>query len=65
MSVLVATLVLVVHGTFTVTYGTSYCSTTNGGTCITDGSGNYGNNERCTITADTAMTLTVIAFNTE
>ena len=43
------------RSTFTVTSGTSYCSTTNGGTCVTDGPGNYGNYERCTIVANSAM----------
>ena len=33
------------------------CYTTNSGTCVTDGSGSYGNNERCTITVLRSGTL--------
>ena len=32
---------------------------------VTDGSGNHGNNERCTFTARYAMTVSASSFNTE
>eukprot|EP00035_Acanthoeca_spectabilis_P026761 m.464119 g.464119 ORF g.464119 m.464119 type:complete len:960 (+) comp23345_c0_seq1:126-3005(+) len=35
------------------------CYTTNGGTCITDGPGNFQNNERCTIAVHRSITLAV------
>ena len=34
---------------FTVTDGLAYCEVTNGGTCVTDGAGDYGNDELCTV----------------
>ena len=50
---------------FTVTAGSSYCEVTNNGRCVTDGAGNYGNGERCTITANIAMTPVFTEFATE
>ena len=34
-----------------VTYGHEFCQVTRGGACVTDGEGNYGANEACTIEA--------------
>ena len=45
--------------------GGSYCEVSSDGYCITDGPGNYGNNEDCTIRAEVPMTLQARAFNTE
>ena len=48
------------------TSSSTACQVTTGGTCVTDGAGNYGNNERCTITAQVALTLsTTGTFSTE
>lgn len=45
--------------------GGSRCQTTNGGQCVTDGSGNYGNRERCTMRVGYATTLYTTQFSTE
>ena len=50
---------------FTVVTGASSCQVTNDGMCVTDGSGSYSNNERCTIVANVDMSLNVQEFNTE
>ena len=47
-----------------VTSGSAYCSIDNSG-CVTDGVGNHGNNERCTITATQAITVSATYFMTE
>lgn len=52
-------------GMLTVTSGSSYCSTTNGGECVTDGAGNYGNGEMCTIRANVEVVLRTISFDAE
>jgi hypothetical protein len=44
---------------FSVSAGSSHCAVISDGTCVTDGGNNYGNSERCTITADAALTLSV------
>ena len=65
--VLSALFLLAVQGStplFSVTAGFG-CSVNFDGTCVTDGSGNYGNSERCTITANTAVTLSTTEFSTE
>ena len=51
-------------GALRVTSGSSYCSIDANG-CSTDGSGNHGNNERCTIAVNAAGTLTATSFSTE
>ena len=45
--------------------GAAYCQVTNGGTCVTDGAGNHGNAERCTVQATSALYATATHFNTE
>lgn len=45
--------------------GSQYCSVTNGGRCVTDGPGSYGNREACTITAATSLIATSTYFETE
>ena len=50
-------------------FGSQWCSITSNGECVTDGTGNYGNNERCTIRAEqslyaTATYLTRVAATT-
>ena len=52
---------------FQVTSGTDYCTVTHGGTCVTDGVGNHGNAERCTVTALATQGLyaSTTFFNTE
>jgi hypothetical protein len=47
----------------TVTAGP--CELTNDGTCVTDGPGEYGNDERCLMHAMMTVTLSASAFNTE
>jgi hypothetical protein len=49
----------------TVAAGASYCEVTNGGACVTDGSGDYGNNERCSMRAETAVILSSSAFDVQ
>ena len=48
-----------------VTSGGQYCQVTNGGSCVTDGAGNYGNNERCVVRATQALVATATEFVTE
>ena len=50
---------------WTITAGSSYCSVTTGGTCVTDGVGLHSNNERCTMTASVALLATSTYFSTE
>ena len=45
--------------------GASYCELSNGGTCVTDGPGNYGNSEDCTVQAEVAMTVSITHLDTE
>jgi hypothetical protein len=40
---------------WSVVSGSSYCQITHGGTCVTDGEGDYDNNERCTVRAEVAL----------
>ena len=44
---------------FTVADGANYCHVTADGQCVTDGLGNYGNSEDCTVVATTAVALNV------
>ena len=50
---------------WTIVSGSSYCSVSSDGLCITDGIGNYGINEACTMRAEMSMTITTIEFETE
>lgn len=45
---------------FTVTSGAEHCELTNDGTCVTDGSDNYGNNEACSILANAPLAISTI-----
>ena len=48
-----------------VMQGSAYCQLTNGGTCVTDGVGAHGNNERCYVRALTSLYATATDFQTE
>lgn len=52
---------------FTVTSAvpTSACYVTSGGTCVTDGVGNHGNNERCSISVLHNTFVSTTYFSTE
>ena len=50
-------------GLWTVTSGAEYC--VQRGACITDGEGDYGNNERCTITANVNLYASVTYYQVE
>ena len=50
---------------FTIVSGGQFCEVTNGGLCITDGAGNYGDNEACAVRADVTMTVTATEFGVE
>lgn len=50
---------------FTIVSGAQYCEVTNGGLCVTDGTGNYGDNEACVVRADATMTVTATEFDVE
>ena len=45
--------------------GSEFCSVSSDGMCITDGSGEYANDEACTIRAEVAMSITATEFDTE
>ena len=47
-----------------VTSGPSYCQLDENG-CVTDGPGEYGNNEACTVRVMVSGTLTATEFSTE
>jgi len=49
---------------FQVTSGASYCEIDTDG-CVTDGAGDHGNGEACTVRVNTAGTLTATHFDTE
>ena len=50
---------------WTITSGAEYCQFTNNGACVTDGVGNYGNNERCTITANVDLYASAPYYSVE
>ena len=50
---------------FSIQSGSAYCQLTSNGACVSDGSSNYGNNERCTIRAGTSLSVTATYFDTE
>jgi len=45
--------------------GSEFCSVSSDGMCITDGSGDYADDEACTIRAEVAMSITATEFDTE
>ena len=49
---------------WTVTAGDD-CELSSDGACVTDGEGNYGNYEACTVRAEAALTLQVVSFDVE
>ena len=50
---------------FSIVSGGQYCTTTDGGACVTDGVGYYTNSEQCTIRVTSTTTLSVLSFSTE
>ena len=50
---------------WSVLSGTQYCHVSSDGTCVTDGIGRHGNNERCTIRANSAFYATATEFFVE
>ena len=50
---------------WTITTGTGYCELANDGTCVTDGGGDYGNGESCTVRAERDLILSSAIFDTE
>jgi len=50
---------------WTVTSGSAYCHLSNSGTCVTDGIGDYGNNERCTVRANQALVASTTQYQVE
>ena len=51
-------------GALTVVSGASYCTVSANG-CVSDGAGNYGNGEQCTIRVNFDGRLTATSFNTQ
>ena len=50
---------------FYIVSGAQYCELSNGNTCVTDGSGNYHNNERCTVRALEDIVVTAVQYSVE
>jgi hypothetical protein len=50
---------------WSVVSGSAYCEVTQGGTCVTDGAGDYGSNEVCTVRAEVTMLVSAQGFITE
>ena len=50
---------------FTVLSGSQFCSVTANRSCVTDGLGNHGNNERCTFEVAQDLIATAVVFDTE
>jgi hypothetical protein len=50
---------------WTIIAGSQFCQSTQQGTCITDGLGNYGNNERCTVRADVDIYASATEYSVE
>ena len=50
---------------WTVTSGSAYCHLSNSGTCVTDGIGDYANNERCTVRANQALVASTTQYQVE
>ena len=45
--------------------GANFCEIVDGGRCVTDGPGNYGNNERCAVKALRPLFLTAVQYDVE
>ena len=45
--------------------GSRYCEITDGGRCVTDGEGDYGNNERCEVRALRRLFLTAEQYDVQ
>ena len=45
--------------------GSSHCEIVDGGRCVTDGSGDYSNNERCKVKALGPLTVTAVQYDVE
>ena len=55
-------------GLWTVTSGANFCTPSRDspdGSCITDGRGDYGNNERCVITANVDLYASATYYSVE
>ena len=50
---------------WTVLSGSNFCELTDGGACVSDGSGNYGNNENCVVQANADFVVSARAFAVE
>jgi len=50
---------------WTVVSGGRFCQLTNAGTCVTDGAGNHGNNERCVIRVEQALYASTTQYEVE
>jgi len=50
---------------FEILSGARHCQISQGGRCITDGVGHYGNNERCVVRAKETLSLSTQEFHTE
>ena len=50
---------------WTIRSGYSHCHTTNQGQCVTDGAGNHGNDEQCTVRANQQVYVAATYFATE
>jgi hypothetical protein len=51
---------------WSVVSGSSYCQVTTDGTCVTDGDGDYGVDEQCTVSAEVALVVSAQGdFSTE
>ena len=48
---------------WTITSGEEYCELSNGGTCVTDGPGDYGADEACSVRAEQPFVLTATSFD--
>ena len=52
-------------GYWRLIYGSQYCDITDGGRCVTDGVGNYGNNEYCEVEALQTLKMTTEQYDVE
>ena len=52
-------------GFWQIVSGAEFCQIVDGGRCVTDGEGDYGNNENCEVQALRPLVATATEFNTE
>ena len=48
-----------------ITSGSRFCALSQDGSCVSDGAGNYGNNERCSWRAQTNLLVTATSYSVE